>query len=212
MSYVEKRIRVKNFGVLDPKDPRVVEVPRESRAFARKAWLHWRAMDALQEMQEAAAKDGISLRISNGLRRKKKLSQEDWEEQAIKQYWGKGETYAQARAKLYRYRSYSGPHETGLVVDFHDGGLEAKSATIARQKQTKAFAWLKEHASDYGWHPYKAEPWHWELGTTTKRQWEAMPGDIGPLADISIPGAVKVGAVAAVVVAGIIIGISLASS
>ena len=212
MSYVEKRIRVKNFGVLDPKDPRVVEVPRESRAFARKAWLHWRAMDALQDLQDAAAKDGVSLRISNGLRRKKKLSQEDWEEQAIHQYWKEGETRAQARAKLYKYRSYSGPHETGLVVDFHDGGLEAKSATISKQRKTKAFAWLKENASTYGWHPYKNEPWHWELGGTTKRQWEAMPGEIDSIADISLPDSLKVATVVTVVVAGILIGIGLASS
>ena len=193
--YEEKRIRVKNFGVLDPEDPRVMEVPREARAFQQRAWLHWRAMAGLLALQKAAAKDGVSLKISNGLRRKKKMSQQAWEDQAIEQYWDResGETREHARKELYRYRSYSGPHETGLVVDFHDGGLEAKSATIARQKKTAAFAWLKEHASDHGWYPYKAEPWHWEFGGITKAQWEDMPGAGGVSMGVKIGAGVVVG-------------------
>lgn len=220
MSYSEKRVRVGNFGVLDPKDPRVMEVPRESRAVDKKQWLHWRALDALIEMQEAAKADGIGLRISNGLRRKKKLSKRDWENATIGDYWDKDArppmTREQARKKLYKFRAYSSPHETGLVVDFLDSGLAPVSRTNARQKKTAAHAWLVDNAYKYGYFPYKAEAWHWEYGDITKKEWLELPGGgliPMPMIDLDawndVEESTKI-AVGAVIFTGILIGIGLA--
>jgi hypothetical protein len=47
-------------------------------------------------------------------------------------------------------------------IDFGVGGLEPVCNTVAKQRATPLHHWLVAHAHEYGWHPYKVEPWHWE--------------------------------------------------
>ncbi len=47
-------------------------------------------------------------------------------------------------------------HEYGTAIDFHDG-TESLSAS------SPAFAWLSEHASEFGFYNLPSEPWHWSV-------------------------------------------------
>jgi LAS superfamily LD-carboxypeptidase LdcB len=61
-----------------------------------------------------------------------------------------------------RFLAFDSPHETGLALDLGCGGLAPVAATIARQRRTPLHAWLVANAWKFGFHPYQAEPWHWE--------------------------------------------------
>jgi LAS superfamily LD-carboxypeptidase LdcB len=83
--------------------------------------------------------------------------------------WDSFEQYEQALVAKYGsvergrlFLAFNSPHETGLACDFGCGGLAPISATIVRQRATPLWCWLRDHAWQYGWHPYKEEPWHWE--------------------------------------------------
>ena len=97
---------------------------------------------------------GVELAVQSGWRRHRWQSRKQYEETMIKKYGSVKEGA--------KWMAYSSPHETGLAVDFGTGGLEARSATAAKQKQTPAFKWLTENAYRFGFTPYKREPWHWE--------------------------------------------------
>lgn len=47
-------------------------------------------------------------------------------------------------------------HERGLALDFTTGGSVLRSGSAA-------FAWLSEHAADYGLENLPGEPWHWSV-------------------------------------------------
>jgi hypothetical protein len=72
--------------------------------------------------------------------------------------------------------AFDSPHETGLAVDFGSGGLEAKSATTAKQRKTPAYGWLKANAYRFGFYPYEREPWHWEF-PLSMRAWTTGRSD-----------------------------------
>lgn len=62
-----------------------------------------------------------------------------------------------------KWRAFASAHQTGLAIDLKCGGVEPSRKTIEKQKKTKVFRWLKEHAWRFGFTPYLPEPWHWEL-------------------------------------------------
>jgi LAS superfamily LD-carboxypeptidase LdcB len=148
--YEENRVTVAEFGSLPKNSPLLVKVPRSP-----KQYLHVLAAQTLTEMSNAAFWDlGIRLLVASGWRPHRWKSYEDYKNTLIKKYG------SVSKGKL--YLAYNSPHETGLAVDFGCGGLAPVSATIPKQKQTKLFLWLVEHAYKFGWTPYKVEPWHWE--------------------------------------------------
>ncbi len=167
MSYEEKRIRVKNYGVIPKKSPLLVDIPGTGRKKTRK--LHKLAAAALNEMAEAVMNDlGIELRVASGWRRHRWRSWEHYEQHVTKKYGSVREGR--------KWLAYNSPHETGLAVDFGVGGLKPSKATRKEQVQTPLFNWLKENAYRFGWHPYKREPWHWEF-PLSKRAWETGEAD-----------------------------------
>lgn len=153
MSYEERRVRVRNYRSLRANSPLLVGVPGTN---GKPRKLHHLAADALARMSEAIEHDlGIEVLVASGHRRRRWASREDYEKAMVEQYG----SVAEGR----KWKAYESPHETGLAVDFGVGGLEPKRATKAKQRATKLHAWLVEHAHEYGWHPYKHEPWHWEF-------------------------------------------------
>jgi LAS superfamily LD-carboxypeptidase LdcB len=52
-------------------------------------------------------------------------------------------------------------HQSGRAVDCYLG-TAVGSEHVNRQRRTAAWAWLVEHAEQFGFYPYEAEPWHWE--------------------------------------------------
>lgn len=161
---IENRVRLDDYGPVDRDDPRLVEVVSSNPAKPQR--LHWRAAEAFAKLREAALEAGLDLRIASGWRPQLWPTREAYERDMIAQYG----SVAEGR----KWRAYKSGHMTGLVLDFGTEGLQPKSATAERQKQTPAYAWLSEHAAKYGFSPYLREPWHWEL-KIPREEWEQAP-------------------------------------
>jgi hypothetical protein len=41
-------------------------------------------------------------------------------------------------------------------------GTEASSENVGRQRESATWAWLVDHAEEFGFYPYEQEPRHWE--------------------------------------------------
>ncbi len=168
MSYQEKRVRVKNYGVLPRKSPLLVEVPSIRRKPLK---LHKLAAQAFGRMAEAVQADlGIELKAASCWRRHRWKSWEHYEQTMIRKYGSVKEGR--------RWLAYNSPHETGLAVDFGVGGLEPSRRTRNKQRKTPLHHWLVENASRFGWHPYKTEPWHWEFPISRKAWESGDPADM----------------------------------
>ena len=156
MSYEERRVKVAKYGTLPRRSPLLVAIPG-TRDKPRK--LHKLAAEAFLAMAVAVKRDlGIELLAASAWRRHRWRSRGHYEETLIAKY-------GSVRAGR-RWLAYNSPHETGLAVDFGVGGLAPSRKTAATQRKTPLHAWLVEHAHEYGWHPYKVEPWHWEFPLT----------------------------------------------
>ena len=114
------------------------------------------AAAALAAMSKACKEDiGVELLVQSGWRNHRWNSLAHYEEVVKKKYGSVKEGK--------KWLAYSSAHETGIAVDFGSGGLEAKSATVAKQKKTPVYDWLVSNAFRFGYTPYKREPWHWEF-------------------------------------------------
>jgi LAS superfamily LD-carboxypeptidase LdcB len=153
MGYEERRVYVKVFGAIPSTSPHLVAVAGVQGKDVR---LHTLAADGFRRLAAAAEQAlGIRVQAASGWREHKWKSREEYEKSMIAKYG----SLAEGQKKM----AFDSPHETGLAVDFGSGGLEPKSATMAAQRKTPLHAWLVEHAHEYGFHPYKNEPWHWEF-------------------------------------------------
>ncbi len=175
MSYEEKRVRVKKYGVLPRNSPLLAEIPSTRRKPMK---LHKLAAAAFHKMaEEAKAELGIELKAASAWRRHRWRSWEHFEETMIRKYGSVREGR--------KWVAYNSPHETGLAVDFGVGGLEPSRRTAKKQRETPLHKWLVENAYRFGFHPYKREPWHWEF-TISKKAWET--GDPADLGDDDLEG------------------------
>jgi len=153
MSYAEQRVRVKKYGTLRRGSPMLVPVP--TAAGYQPQVMHYLAAADLVRMSAACEADtGEALLVASGWRPHRWESREEYERVLVAKY-GSVE-----RGRL--WLAFDSPHETGLVCDFHCGGLAPVSATAEKQRLTKVWRWLHDHASEFGFHPYLTEPWHWE--------------------------------------------------
>ena len=41
-------------------------------------------------------------------------------------------------------------------------GTEAKMGNLVRMYRSPVYKWLSLRAREFGWYPYRNEPWHWE--------------------------------------------------
>ena len=177
----ENRVRVVNYGILTPKDPRAVAVPSVP---GKSCKLHWLAAAALTKMADACERDtGIKLLAASGIRPRRWTSRAQYEDFLVLNYayLVKGRTFASEndrRAAIIEagddYIAFNTPHQTGLCVDFGSGGLAPIVRTAAKQRETVVYKWLCAHAHEYGFTPYNKEPWHWEYNIS-KAEWEKMP-------------------------------------
>ena len=152
MSYEENRVRVKVYGSLSGKSPFLVPVASVPGKTCR---LHVLAAEGFAKMAEAIKADlGLDLAITSGWRPHRWKSREDYEKTMIAKYGSVAEGK--------KWMAFNSPHETGLAMDIGVGGLTPNRKTASQQRETDLHEWLVEHAFEYGWHPYKKEPWHWE--------------------------------------------------
>lgn len=56
----------------------------------------------------------------------------------------------------------SSAHQSGRAVDLDIDGGSLSSARAETMRAAPAARWLAANAARWGFHPYAAEPWHWE--------------------------------------------------
>ena len=155
-TYDERRVRVSAYAQLPRTSPLLVAVQPQR-------FVHRVAAPLLEAlMRDAEEALGGEVKIASAHRRRRWRDREHYEQRMIARYKTGHMSDAQALAKGRRFIAYASPHETGLAVDFGSHGLWPTSNTVEQQRRTPFHAWLKANAWLYGWHPYKAEPWHWE--------------------------------------------------
>lgn len=171
MSYEEKRVRVAAYGTLAKGSPLLVKVPGVG---GKPRLLHTLAAKAHAALSAAAAKEvaGLAggLRLASGWRPHRWTSREQYEKVLVQRFG----SVAEGR----KWLGFDSPHETGLAIDIGVGGLTPSRSTRDQQRKTPLHAWLVRRASDFGWHPYKMEPWHWEF-PLSRRAWESGQPDPG---------------------------------
>jgi D-alanyl-D-alanine carboxypeptidase len=175
MSYEEQRVRTKVYGSLSGTSPLLVQVPGV-RGKSRR--LHACAAKAMAALAEAVKRDlDIEIQLASGWRRHKWESKAQYEKVVTERFGSVKEGR--------KWLAFSSPHETGLAMDIGTGGLWPTKSTRDTQKKTPLHKWLVEHADEYGWHPYKLEPWHWEypLSLEAYGSGEIGPNDPGPPED-----------------------------
>ncbi len=128
-----------------------------------------RIADDLTAMIEAAAEEGVTLRIGSAYRDVE--YQAGLVEKSVAAYIKQGYTEEEARELTGESIAdpYTSEHSLGLAIDFAVGDATDFEETF---KNTEQFAWLSAHAAEYGFicrYPegkeditkYTYEPWHY---------------------------------------------------
>ncbi|MEM9459010.1 MAG: D-alanyl-D-alanine carboxypeptidase family protein [Myxococcota bacterium] len=176
-TYVEKRVSVRRYGTIGRSSKLLVPVPgitnwQNPKDVTHR--LHVLAAKAMTQMAEAIKRDlDIELKLASAWRPHRWKSLEHYEA-TIRKRFPKGDGR--------KWLAYNSPHETGLAMDIGVGGLWPSKSTRKAQRKQPLHAWLVEHAYEYGWHPYKAEPWHWEYPVSLEAfsSGQIGPDDTGP--------------------------------
>lgn len=126
------------------------------------AYFHYRAYKHLEDLMDAAEKDGVQLTIVSAYR---SFDEQTELKGQYQQVYGTGANAFSAD------QGYS-EHQLGTTVDFSSA---ANSNQLNQSfDQTEEFAWLQENAHKYGFilsYPqgnayYIYEPWHWRFVST----------------------------------------------
>ena len=170
--YVERRVKVRTYGTLRVDSTLLVPVPGASPGPKR---LHVLAARALAALAAAVQRDlGIELKVASAWRAHRWTSREQYEAVLVSRFGSVQEGR--------RWLAYNSPHETGLAIDIGVGGLKPTRSTVDFQRKQPLHQWLVQHASTYGWYPYKVEPWHWEYPLSLEAYASGVigPDDPGP--------------------------------
>ncbi len=140
-----------------PRARDLVQVPRD--VYGRKVEMVAPAAAALKAMFAAAARDGVKLETVSGYRSMA------YQTHLVREKLKRGMSIQQALA-INAVPGYS-EHQTGCAIDLTTPGVPAADGSFAN---SKAFAWLQQHAATFGFHlsfprdnkyGYEYEPWHW---------------------------------------------------
>ena len=113
------------------------------------------------QMREAAAADGVTLKIKSGHRDPKKAR-----------------AGAARAGNSFAVASFSS-HSLGLAVDFEmprpDGDGTFKITTrpmsdVVAMRTSPVHKWLHLRGEAFGWYPFQHEPWHWEFNPAGFRE------------------------------------------
>ena len=141
---------------------------QEMTSFGGGFYFDERIIESLEQMMDAAEEDGAELRVISGYRGVNR--QTDRHEAEVRAYKNRGysEEDALALASMEEPSYWECEHSLGLAVDLMDS---AHSSTSIAFDETEEFAWLMEHAAEYGFilrYPEDKvevtgmvyEPWH----------------------------------------------------
>jgi D-alanyl-D-alanine dipeptidase len=169
--YVEKRVKVRTYGTTASDSKLLVAVPGTSGTKR----LHALAAQALAAMSAAVQRDlGLELKLASGWRAHRWTSREQYEQVLVQRFGSVSEGK--------RWLAFDSPHETGLAIDIGVGGLKPSRASAEAQKRQPLHRWLIGRAWEFGFYPYKTEPWHWEFPMSLQafKTGELGPNDPGP--------------------------------
>jgi len=175
-TYAEQRIGVRLYGKLPADSHLLVAVP----SVGGQKRLHKLAAAALARMSEAAQRDlGLEIKLASAWRAHRWESREQYEAVLVAKFGSIREGK--------RWLAFDSPHETGLAIDIGVGGLKPSRASVTFQRKQPLHQWLVAHAWEYGFHPYKVEPWHWEypLSREAYQSGVIADDDPGPPMDLS---------------------------
>jgi len=174
-TYNEQRIGVRIYGKLSGDSELLVPVP----ATGGPKRLHKVAAAALLRMAEAVRRDlAIELKLASAWRAHRWQSREQYEAVLVAKFG----SVAEGR----RWLAFDSPHETGLAIDIGVGGLKPSRASVAFQRKQPLHQWMVAHAWEYGFHPYKVEPWHWEFPISREAYASGVVADDDPGPPINI--------------------------
>ncbi len=112
------------------------------------------AAEAYVRMREAAAADGVTLKIKSGHRDPKQA-----------------QAGAARAGNRFAVASFSS-HSLGLAVDFElpradgDGTFNITTrpmSSVVAMRTSPVHKWLHLRGEAFGWYPFQHEPWHWEF-------------------------------------------------
>jgi hypothetical protein len=127
--------------------------------YRRDLWLHPQALAAWQAMRHSAERQGVAMEIVSAFR------SVPYQARIIRQKSARGLSMAEILA-VSAAPGYS-EHHSGCAIDIAEPGAEVLSEDFA---QSRAFAWLQQHAAGFGFvmsfpehnrHGVLFEPWHW---------------------------------------------------
>ena len=170
-SYVERRVSVRVYGTIGPNSPLLVPVPGTGGPKR----LHVLAAKALERMSAAAKQDlGIEIKLASAWRAHRWESRAQYEAVLLAKFG--------SIAEGKRWLAFDSPHETGLALDIGVGGLKPSRASVGYQRGTPLHQWMVARAYEFGFHPYKTEPWHWEypMSLEAYRSGVIAADDAGP--------------------------------
>jgi D-alanyl-D-alanine carboxypeptidase len=142
--------------ITDKRDPAARDLVTVTGYRGKRIQLHHLAAAAWAALVDAARVDGLGeplLRPVSGYR--SRIDQQRLWERAVEKY-GSAEV-----ARKWVARPGSSPHHSGRAVDCWLG-TPVGSENVDMQRETDAWAWLVQHAEEFGFYPYIDEPWHWE--------------------------------------------------
>lgn len=126
--------------------------------------LHTDAASAFRALQQAAAADGVDLRLLSGYR------SHALQKSIFFDVKSERNQTASERAKVSAPPGYS-EHSTGFAMDLGDG--DAPGTNLSQSfETTRAFRWLQDHAASYHFvlsfppanpQGVSYEPWHWRF-------------------------------------------------
>jgi hypothetical protein len=114
------------------------------------------ARDAFVRMRAAAAADGVRLVITSSWRSAKKqisLSQNQSNPKAV----AKGRS-----AHMYGLAVDLRMSVAGLQIREANTRTAEKMANLVRMYRSPVYKWMALRGREFGWYPYRREPWHWE--------------------------------------------------
>jgi D-alanyl-D-alanine dipeptidase len=115
--------------------------------------LNKHAAASFANMRAAAEADGVALVVKGAFRSRATAK--------------KSAAKADNKAAVASFSS----HTLGLAVDLKLQTAATKGDwtdvstrmdNLTEMYRSPAYKWMAEHASEYGWYPYRREPWHWE--------------------------------------------------
>ncbi|RUO35190.1 M15 family metallopeptidase [Aliidiomarina sanyensis] len=166
-----------------------------SDAQSRDVKLQPMVVDAFQQMEKAAAQDGLSLAVASGFR---DFSRQEgiWNRKVTSRFAEESDLSPRARLdSILRWSALPGlsRHHWGTDLDVYDPVSLGNDKLLLEPweyrpggHQAKLFTWLERHAHLFGFYrPYQnehgqgvaPEPWHWSFAPLAVRYQEALLAD-----------------------------------